>query len=134
MKFSAVLCASFVALAAFAATGEGALAACPTGQTLVDGKCKEKMGAVNYNSSKSNSGNRTDTKMDNKSGAGKGQVGMAVKGSGVPKNSSIDITDGAAKGQANEVTAPDTKGNGGQPGTGDSKNISDGAAKGQATE
>jgi hypothetical protein len=30
---------------------------------------------------------------------------MAVKGSGVPKNASKNITDGAAKGQASELTA-----------------------------
>jgi len=40
--------------------------------------------AVNYNSSKSNSGNITG----NKTGAGKGQPGMAIKSSGVPKNAS----------------------------------------------
>jgi hypothetical protein len=58
--------------------------------------------AVNYNSSKSNSGNLSDPPVDNKTGTGKGQPGMAVKGSGVPKNTTKNISDGAAKGQANE--------------------------------
>ncbi len=48
---------------------------------------------------------------------------------------SKNVSDGAAKGQASEGTAPRNSGNGrGEAGLNDSKNISDGAAKGQASE
>ncbi len=64
MKLSAMFCA-FVMGVAFMPTADRAFA-----QT------------VNYNTSKSNSGNIAG----NKAGSGKGQPGMAVKNSGVPKN------------------------------------------------
>ena len=75
MKLCAMLRAFVVALIAFVLTAD-----CASAQ------------AVNYNASKSNSGNVTGTKMNNKTGAGKGQPGMAIKSSGVPKNSSINKT------------------------------------------
>ncbi len=66
MKLSALLCAFVVALVAFVLTADRASAQ-----------------AVNYNSSKSNSGNVT---APNSAGQGKHKSKMAVKGSGVPKN------------------------------------------------
>jgi hypothetical protein len=93
MKPASILCAAIVTLAALAFAANGAFA------------------AVNYNSSKSNSGNKmaqpTTTCPTGQSWNATAKkceaIDMAVKGSGVPKNTSI--TDGAAKGQANEVTA-----------------------------
>lgn len=83
MKLLPTLFVSSAALTALVLTPVGATAAdatvtsCPAGQTMVDGKCTAP-DAVNYNSSKSNTGNVT-----------------------VSPNSK-NISDGAAKGQADE--------------------------------
>jgi hypothetical protein len=66
MKRSAILCASVVAAIALTAN-------CAWAQH----------DSINYNASKSNTGNRTAPK----TGAGNGQPGMAVKNGGVPQNS-----------------------------------------------
>ncbi len=91
MKLSPALGAPAVALAAFLLTANGAFAAgattgaCPPGQTMVGGNCVATS-SVNYNGSKSNSGNFAAP-----NNAATGQPGMAVKGSGVPKNTTKTI-------------------------------------------
>jgi hypothetical protein len=70
---------------------------CPQGETMVDGNCTQT-DSINYNASKSNTGNVTASP----DGSGTAQPGMAVKGNGVPQNNSKNISDGAAKGQADE--------------------------------
>ncbi len=70
---------------------------CPQGEAMVDGKCT-RTDSINYNASKSNTGNVTASP----EGSGTAQPGMAVKGNGVPQNNSKNISDGAAKGQADE--------------------------------
>jgi hypothetical protein len=100
MKHSSMLCASVVALAAAALTTDGAFAAktynashsnmagtsaqmtCPTGETATTNLTTGKQECV--------------------------KPDMAIKGSGVPKNASKNISDGAAKGQADEGMAHST--------------------------
>jgi hypothetical protein len=66
MKLSPMISLSAVAVAAFLLTAGGAFAdnttpaPCPTGQVMVAGKCTPTNG-VNYNASKSNTGNLTAT-------------------------------------------------------------------------
>jgi len=71
---------------------------CPQGEHKdSQGQCvKDEVGAVNYNSSKSNTGNLTV-----QPAGAPGQAGMAVKGSGVPTNGSTTQT-------GNTATQPST--------------------------
>ena len=72
---------------------------CPEGETMADGKCTRADKKVNNTTTRSNTQHNVTDKPDT---TGKGQADMAVKGSGVPKNTTKNINDGAAKGQADE--------------------------------
>jgi len=100
MKLSLIACASVVALTAFAA--EGAFA-----RNVSDGAAKGQASEGTMTGLSCPAGQVVTTNP----ATGKQSCSvpdMAVKGSGVPKNTSVNISDGAAKGQASEGTAPST--------------------------
>jgi hypothetical protein len=100
------------------------------------------LAAGKVNTNKHANTQQTNTAKQPKQTKDKAVTGMTTHGgskgygvTGTKSNDSKNVSDGAAKGQASEGTAPRNSGNGrGGAELNDSKNISDGAAKGQASE